>query len=84
MYIRVTKAVVGPVHWALVLVALAAFALSLFNDFFGPVGLTMIGLGAVASFFIAWRSKSVVHPSLTEELRKPSDGSTVREPIEPK
>ena len=83
MYIRVSKAVSGPVSWALLLVAMLAFILSLFHGFFGPLGLSMVCLGTLAAVFIAWRSRSSAHPSLTEELRKPVVLPS-REPIDPK
>jgi hypothetical protein len=78
MYIRVSRAVSGPLSWVLVLVAMLAFTLSLFHGFFGPLGLSMVALGAVAAVFIGWRSRAVAHPSLTAELRR------APAPIEPK
>jgi hypothetical protein len=72
MYIQVGKTTPGPVSWVLVVVALFAFLLSLFHGLFGPIGLSMVALGVAAAILIAKRSRGIHHPSLTEELRKPS------------
>ena len=84
MYIPVGKTAPGPLNWILVFVGLLAFILSLFHGFFGPLGISMVVLGAVAAVFIAWRSRAATHPSLTAELRRDSGTTPRHNPIEPK